>query len=310
MLLNLLILLTAIFVIIKASDFAIIYSSKLAEGFRLSKYTIGFLIVAVISILPEMMIAINSALDNVPAFGLGALYGSNVADLSLVFALVIFFSQRNLKVESKIIKTRFLHIGIMAIPLILGLNGYYSRVEGIFLIMVGLCFYLYVLKNNSYKAEVKREPFAYKNLFWLLISMGLLLLGANFAVEYGVKLASNLQISPVFVGMFIVGLGTVLPELMFSLRAARNHHDQLALGDILGTVIADATIVVGLIAVINPFSFSRRLVYVTGFFMFLAIILLFSFMKSDRKLTKKEAFLLLLFYISFIIAELLSSGLE
>lgn len=310
MLFNLVVLLVSIFVIIKAADFAILYSAKLAECFRLSKYIIGFLIVAVISILPETMVAINSALDNVPSFGLGALYGSNVADLSLVFALVIFFSQRNLRVKSKIIKTRFLYIGIIAIPLILGLNGYYSRVEGIFLILVGLCFYLYVLKNNSYKTEVEREPFSYKNLLLLLISLAFLLLGADLAVRFGVLLAGNLKINPVFVGMFIVGLGTTLPELMFSIRAAKHRHFDLALGDILGTVIADATIVVGLIAIIRPFAFSPSLVYITGFFMFLAIILLFSFMKSDRKLTKQEALFLLLFYTSFVIAELLTSGLN
>ena len=122
--------------VIKSADFAIHYSTRLAESFKLSKYIVGFLIVAVISILPETFISVTSALEGIPSFGLGTLFGSNVADLTLVFAIVVLFAGRSLKIESKIIKNRYLHIGIMSIPIILGLNGYFSRWEGLFLIIM------------------------------------------------------------------------------------------------------------------------------------------------------------------------------
>jgi len=302
-------LLLAIFLIIKSADYAISYSSKIAEGLGLSKYVVGFLIISIISILPETLVSVTSAFEGVPSFGLGTLFGSNVADLTLVFALVLFVSHRNLKVESKIIKNAPLHIGVMIVPIMLGLNGYYSRIEGIILILLGTLFYLYVLKKHEYESNVVREKFSYKNLLLLIVSMGGLLIGAHFTVKYGVNLASILNISPVIIGMFVVGLGTTLPELFFSIKAAKSKHDGLALGDILGTVVADATIVVGIVAVISPFSFNGRIVYITGVFMVLAIILLFYFMKTGKVLTRKEGFLLLLFYTAFVLTELLTSDL-
>jgi len=92
MLLSFVLLIISLAVVIKSADLAIKYSTKLAESFHLSKYVVGFLIVSVISILPETFISITSAFEGIPAFGLGTLFGSNVADLTLVFVLVIFLS--------------------------------------------------------------------------------------------------------------------------------------------------------------------------------------------------------------------------
>lgn len=305
MALSFIFLLISLFVVIKSANFAIRYSIHLAESFNLPKYIIGFAVVAVISILPETFISITSAIEKIPSFGLGTLFGSNIADLTLVFALVVFLSGRKLRIESQLIKNRFLHIGAMAIPIILGLNGYYSRLDGIILILVGLLFYYLVLKKNIYVAKINREKFNIKNLVFLLFSMTGLLLGSHFTVKYGVDFARGLNVSPILIGMLVVGLGTTLPELFFSIKAAKHHHDNLALGDILGTVVADATIVVGIMALISPFAFNLRIIYITGLFMFLAIFLLFYFMKSDRILSRKEAFLLFVFYIIFVLTEFL-----
>jgi len=306
-LISFILLILSLALVIKSADFAIHYSTRLAESFNLSKYVVGFLIVAVISILPETFISVTSALEGMPSFGLGTLFGSNVADLTLVFAIVVLFAGRNLKIESKIIKNRYLHIGIMSIPIILGLNGYYSRWEGLFLIIIGLAFYFYILKNDGYDIDAPREKFKITDLLFLLASMGLLLLGSHLTVKFGVNFANGLHISPILIGMFIVGLGATLPELLFSIRAAKHKHDGLALGDILGTVIADATIVVGILSLISPFAFNPRIVYITGMFMLFGTILLFHFIKTGKVLTKKEALLLVLFYLLFVSAELLIS---
>ncbi|MFA6416926.1 MAG: hypothetical protein WCW61_01900 [Patescibacteria group bacterium] len=304
MFLTIILLLVALLVVIKSADFSIRYSASLAESLNLPKYIIGFVVVALISVLPEMFIAITSALEKIPAFGLGTLFGSNIADLTLVFGLVVFLSGRNLKIESKLIKNRFLHFGALIVPLLLGLNGYYSRVDGLLLIIVGALFYYLILKNNVYAVKVDREKFKVKNLLFLVLSMGGILLGAHFTVKYGIDLAQSLKVNSALIGMLIVGLGTTLPELFFSIKAARHHHDDLALGDILGTVVADATIIVGIMALINPFAFNSKIVYVTGSFMLLAAFFLFYFMKSDKRLNKKEAALLFLLYLIFILTEL------
>lgn len=302
-------LIVSLAIVIKSADFAIKYSSNLAGFFRLPKYTVGFVIVAIISIMPETFIAINSALQGVPAFGLGTLFGSNVADLTLVFAIVIFAASREIKVGSRILDNNKWYPFLLALPILIGLDGHYSRVEGLILIIAGVWFFFQTLKKSrkiSSQPEMTGNHF-FKNFFFLILSMGVLLLGSYLTVRYGVAFAESIKISPVLIGMLVVGLGTTLPELFFSLRAVRQNGDNLALGDVLGTVISDATIAVGLMAMIRPFDFPVEIVYITAAFMFLASILLFAMMRSDRVLTKHEGLILFLFYVVFVLTEYLFS---
>ncbi|MDD3887625.1 MAG: hypothetical protein PHN19_02520 [Patescibacteria group bacterium] len=299
-----LVFLFSLFVVIKSADMAIKYSSNVASSFRFSKYILGFLVVAAVSVLPELLVSVSSAIQGIPAFGLGTLFGSNVADLSLIIAIVVFFSKKGVKVESKILKDNLKYIFIILIPLFFGLNGYYARWEGVLLILSGLLFYILIFKKSTKKNKKVSYNFSYKNLFFLIISLLFLLVASNFTVKFGILLANGFKINPIIIGMFFVALGTTLPELFFSIKAVRNKAEGLALGDILGTVITDATIVLGITVVIMPFSFDARLIFVTGFFMLFAMILLFIFMKTERILTKREAFFLLLFYFVFVATEI------
>ncbi len=296
-------LVASLFLVIKSASLAITHSTRVAQSFNLPTYVVGFLVVAVISILPETFIAVTSALEGVPSFGLGTLFGSNVADLSLIFALVVLVSGRNLRVENKVIKNRFLYLGIIAIPIILGLNGNFSRLDGVILIISGLLFYYHILKQADRADKSLVSKFSFSSLFLLVLSLGGLLLGSHLTVKYGVSFADLLGVNPVLVGMFVVGLGTTLPELFFSIKASKNKNDGLALGDLLGTVIADATIVVGVMASISPFRFNPEIVYITGMFMLLATALLLHLMRTGRTLTRKEVLILVFFYLVFVLVE-------
>jgi len=294
----------ALVLIIKSADWAMKYSSVIASDLKISKHLVGFLIIAVISVLPETSVSIISTFQGESSLGLGTLFGSNVADLTLVFAIVIFFAKRDIKIRSKVIQSNYLYLLTMAVPLLLGSDGLYSRADGVVLIGIGVIFYLWLLKRDK-KAYVKvRYSFNVRNLLCLLFSMALLLVGSYLTVKHGIALARELNLSPAIIGMLGISLGTTLPELFFSIKAVRQKHDDLALGDILGTVITDAVIVVGLMALINPFYFPIRIIYVTGLFMLMATFLLFRFMKTGHSLTYKEGILLILFYVLFVLTEL------
>jgi cation:H+ antiporter len=310
MLNNLLIFAIAIYMVVQGSTLATTYAGKLAKNFRLSKYTVGFIIVAVISILPETFISINAAVKEIPAFGLGMLFGSNIADLSLIFAIVTLYAGRSLKVESKILKNRGVYPFLLLLPLVLGFNGHFSRLEGLALIIAGGVFYYMAFRDGGEEETASHQSNGSKtkNFLLLLFSMAVLLLGANFTVSSASALASGLGVSPILIGMLVVGLGTTMPELFFSLRSIKKNDDSLAIGDLLGTVLADATIVVGILALIHPFSFPLRIIYVTGMFMLAASILLFYFMRSGRSLTRREAILLIAFWLTFVLVEFFANS--
>ncbi len=173
------------------------------------------------------------------------------------------------------------------------------------MILTGLLFHISALDRDKKNIKRVQANFSYKSLTFLLVSMALLLVGSHYTVQSGVAIAETLQLSPALVGMLIVGVGTTLPELLFSIKAVKHHYDSLALGDILGTVMTDATIVLGIVALIHPFEFPPRLVHITGLFMLFGALLLFYFMQSGKTLQRKEGIFLFLFYILFVLAETL-----
>ncbi|HMT01508.1 MAG TPA: hypothetical protein PKD96_03290 [Candidatus Absconditabacterales bacterium] len=306
MIVSFLIFLVSLFLLVKGATLSTKYAVLLAESFALSKYIVGFIIVAVISILPETLVSINSVIEQTPSFGLSILFGSNVADLTLVFAVIIFFASKSIKIEPGILKNNRIFPLFLLLPIILGVDGFYNRIDGLALILMGVAFYLISLNSSSIDytkpTEVDKKN-RYKIFLFLLGGIVLLLFGAHFIVVSALEISEFLGVNSLFIGMLIVALGTVMPELLFSLKALKQGNDSLAVGDILGSVLADATVVVGILALCQPFAFPVKIIYTTGAFMFLASFLLFFFMSSERKLSQKEAFLLFLFWIAFIIIE-------
>ncbi|GMU74268.1 MAG: hypothetical protein AMXMBFR44_4650 [Candidatus Campbellbacteria bacterium] len=304
MLTQLFIFAAALFLVVKGATMSTKHAERLAKSFNLSAYTVGFIVIAIISILPETFISINAVLEGIPSFGLGTLLGSNVADLTLVFFLIVLLSGRNLKVEGKILTDDAMYPFLLIMPLVLGLDGYFSRVEGVALVATGVFFYYLALKNgHRNEVSVRNKKEQVQSVVMLLIGMALLLVGAHYSVTSATYFAELWGVSPVLIGMLIVGLGTVMPEFLFSLRSVKDHDDDLAIGDLLGTVLADATIVIGIIALMQPFAFSKTIIYVAGVFMVAACFILFSFMRSGRALTKKEGYALFVFWLTFVLIE-------
>lgn len=303
MLTNIFILACSLALIMKGATMATKYAALLAEGFRLSKYLVGFIVISVISVLPETFIAVNSAMEGIPSFGLGTLFGSNIVDMTLVFAIILTLAGRGLKVEGKILKNRRLYPIFLLLPLIMGLDGFFSRSDGLALVIIGGIFYYLAIKDGVDNTFTTNGNNRIKNILLLLLGMALLLVGSNYTVSSAVALAQDMGINPVLIGMLIVGIGTTIPEMFFALKSIKKDDDSLAIGDILGTVLADATIVVGIVAMISPFAFPKTIIYITGFFMVSASFLLFKFMYSGRTLTKKEAYFLFIFWLVFVLTE-------
>ncbi len=303
MLTNIFILACALAMIMKGATLATRYAALLAESFHLSKYVVGFIMIAVISILPETFIAVDAALSGNPSFGLGTLFGSNIADMTLVFAIIVLLVGRGLKVEGKILKNRKLYPIFLFLPLVLGSDGFYSRSDGIALMIIGCIFYYLALKDGVDNTVNVNGGSRRKDIVMLLLGMALLLIGSNFTVSSAVALAQNMNISAILIGIMVVGVGTTIPEIFFAVKSIKKEDDSLAIGDILGTVLADATIVVGLIALISPFTFPRTIIYITGLFMIGASILLYHFLHSGRRLSRKEAYLLFVYWLLFVLTE-------
>lgn len=306
MIINLVLFLLSLVVLLKCANYAIKYSSRIAKIFSLSEFIISFFIVALISVLPEATIAIISAIKSTPELGLGTLLGAKIADLTLVLGIAALFSSKKIKIKSRILKNNLFYVILLLFPVLLGFDGRFSRTDGLILVLIGSIFLAKVYTENiglhSRTKNSKKDSFL-KVLLLLTLSLGVLLISAFYTVKFAVNFANDIRLPVILIGTTIIALGTCLPELVFSIKAVKKNHGELALGDILGAVIIDATIILGVVALICPFSYNPSHIYITGSALVLSGVLVTTFMKTDKSLSKLEGLSLILFYVIFLLVE-------
>ena len=303
---NLLLLLIFLAVLVKTVNYAIKYSSRLAKLLNLSEFIVSFFIIAFISVLPEATISIISAIKGDPGMGLGTILGSNLVDLTFIFGIVALFSPNGIKVKSKILQNNFVYLILLAFAIVLGSDGSFSRTDGIILVCSGLLFFVKIyLESRRFRKKFKhnQKGHLFRDLSFLILSLLVILAAAAFTVKFAVAFAYDINFPTFLIGITILAIGTCLPELVLSLKAVKENKDGIALGDILGTVIVDATIILGIVMIISPFSYDVSNLYVTGGALFIGGVLVTFFMKSERSISKIEGVLLILFYISYVFAE-------
>ena len=304
---NIALLILSLYVVAQGAGFATKYSEKVAEGFRVPRYLVGFFVVSFISILPEAFIAISSSLQGNPSFGVGTLLGSNVADLTIIFVILAFVAGKSgLRIEKGLYRKISIYPLFLTIPILLGLDGAFSRAEGAVLLVVGLIFSIFVFKR-SVDVKVKERGLKHHllNASLLVGSMAMLLAGAHFTVHSALELAGVLNVAPILVGVLVVSLGTTIPELFFGIKAIKARNHGLAVGDVLGSVLADATTVIGIVALMSPFEFPERIAYVAGGFMVVASVVIVLLFRSNYRLHRRESVILIMLWIVYIIAEVL-----
>ncbi|MBU2634033.1 MAG: hypothetical protein KJ674_02200 [Nanoarchaeota archaeon] len=306
---NLVIFIISCLILILSGSFLVKSLSKISSFLKISEFAVGFLIMAVATSMPELFVGITAALNANSALALGTVIGSNIVDLTLVLGIIILLS-REIKVKQKSIKKDALFMFFIAIlPLVLMfLGNTLSRVDGVILIAVFLLYSHRLLKQSrefSKKVEdgVKRvEIVSYSGLF--IISLLLLFFSANYVVKYATLLSIDLALPPILIGLFLIALGTSLPELVFGARAALTGHGGMSLGDIMGAIVVNSTLVLGVTAIIYPITADFLLFLVSGVFMILIIFLFVTFLESGNKLSWREGISLILFYVFFIVLEL------
>lgn len=315
--LNLLFFIASCVVLVVSGTFLVKSLTKIAQFLHFSEYVIAFILMAFATSIPELFVGISSALAKNTELILGTVIGSNIADIVLIGGITILLA-RGIKIKSKKIKRDSLFmIPIALLPLILFFIGNsISRIDGAILLAV---FFLYswhlIRRRKKFKRELEKdrikrtEIVTYSILF--IVFLALLFFSAHFVVRYASALAIDLALPAILIGLFLIALGTSLPELAFESRAALMGHSEMALGDLMGSVVANSTLVLGIAALIYPLIITTyfMLFLISAIFMMVFIFLFSTFIHSGSKLYIMEGIALLLLYIVFIFIELFSKGM-
>ncbi len=314
LIINLLLLLIASIVLVASGGLLVKSLKKIAGFLHISQFVVGFILMAFATSLPELFVGISSALNKKPSLALGNVIGANILNLTLVMGILILLG-RGIRIKNKQTKKDALYmVGLAALPLILMLIGsYISRFDGVILITSFLIYSAFLFKKRKGKPKefimsVKRwEPVAYTALF--IVGLALLFAASHFVVKYASELSIELNFPPLLIGLFLISIGTTLPELTFGMRAILSGNSEMALGDQIGSVIANSTFILGVTALIHPISANLVLFFTAGIFMIIVAFLFATFVESGNKLYIKEGISLIMLYIFFIIIEFYIKGL-
>ncbi|MCE5178847.1 MAG: calcium/sodium antiporter [Porphyromonadaceae bacterium] len=140
-------------------------------------------------------------------------------------------------------------------------------------------------------------------IVWLLVSLVILYYGAEGLVSGAASLAKRIGISPLVIGLTIVSIGTSMPELVVSVKAAMSGQSAISIGNVLGSNFFNIGIILGMSALIYPLAVKRQLLKLDVPVMIFAALLFF-LMFLDYKISHVEALifiLLLLSYISYLL---------
>jgi len=284
---------------------------KISAFLNISEFTAAFIIMAIATSLPEIFVGINSALAKNTALAFGNVIGSNIADFALVGGIMILLA-RGIKIEKKDIKIDSLYlIPVVLLPLILFFIGNsLNQIDGIILIVV-FCLYSWRILRRRKKfkkplekeTRIKRHEIVIYSIIFI-ISLILLFVSSHFVVKYASLLAIDFMLPPIVIGLFLIAVGTSLPELAFESRAAQLGHGEMALGDLIGSVVANSTLVLGITAIIFPITANLMLFVISAIYLLLLTFLFATFIHSGSKLYVMEGIALVLLYIFFIFIQL------
>ena len=289
---------------------------RIARFLGWREFVVAFFVMAFAGSVPNLFVGISSAIHKIPQLSFGDIIGGNLIDLTLAVALAVLIT-KGLSVESKMVQTSSIFTIVVAIlPLLLILDGTLGRIDAVILILTFFfyIFWLFSKKERFTKAYeddqipvIKEFKVFIKDLGKVILGISFLLLAAEGMVRSASFFAESLNLSIALIGILIVGLGNALPEIYFVIASARKGRTWMILGNLMGSIIVPATLVLGIVALICPIKVPDFSPFAIGrFFLIISAIFFLFFVRTGRKITKKEAFFLLGIYITFVLVEILT----
>ncbi len=281
-LINFLGLVASLAVLIWGADKFVDNSSLIAKKIGVSELTIGLTIVALGTSAPEIFVGISSVLNNSESIAMGAVVGSNISNIALIFGVscigISFLPKKTPVVQLMPFLVAALILGYVLIDLNV------SKFDGI-LLLLSFCYFLYVINANRNTQTLIDEQQDKNNLItfiFLIIGLISLIFGSRYAVIYAEKIAILLNISELIIGLTIIAIGTSLPELAATISAVLKKKTDLVVGNVIGSNVLNIALVVPIIGFFSNVKLDQVLlsrdytVMISATIIFMLVVLFYS----------------------------------
>ena len=289
------------FLLTKGADYFIENSASFAEEKGISPHVVGVTIVAFGTSLPELLVSIISSFQNYNDLALGNIVGSNISNIGLVLAVstFIFYYVLDTHIVPDSDANNDSYVMLLAVFLLFffSTDNLISQSEGALFFTLYL-FYIYWLYRRSSESPINEEIEENTSFPYLIGGLVGLLLGAQVTVDAAVSIAESMGVSEIVIGLSVVAIGTSLPELAGTVSAARMGHKEIAVGNVIGSNIANIFLVMGVLAIINPIAVDKFVIERTLPLLILLTIATFAMIRVP--LTRIGGVVLFSFFMLFL----------
>ena len=304
---NILLLLVGLGLVVLGADWLVNGASSIARRAGISEFVIGLTIVGFGTSCPELVVSLSGAIEGNSDISVGNVVGSNIFNVLFILGLTamvlpVGMTDKNRRIDIPIT------LGVTILLVILGITGSMSgpgisRWEGVLMLLVFSAYLFYCFKSDSKDefSETQQATLSItKSIALTLTGLAGLIFGGDLFVDSATALARQIGVSDKFIAVTILAGGTSLPELATSLVAATKGKEQLALGNILGSNVFNAMMILGLSSVITPLSFaSMTIVDIITLVLSAVLLLIWAYTGRKNRIDRREGAAMLLCYVAY-----------
>lgn len=309
-----LLLIAGLLLVLGGAHFLTEGAAAVAERFRVPEFIIGATIVAVGTSMPELVVSFISAVGGSGSMAIGNVVGSNIFNVFVILGLCSALRPMDLTSQNT---RRDIPLALLSAVILLAVTygGYLfgqragytiSRVEGAVLLALYVAYLWYTIRtrqpddDKSGSEQPRKQTVA---LYVVMIAGGLaaLIFGGDMFVKSASELARRLGVSDSVIALTIVAGGTSLPELATSVAAIVKGRGGLALGNVLGSNVANILLILGVSATVTPLSLGSINIWdilmalLGGILPFIA-----AFTLRRRRIDRAEGILFVAIYVAYI----------
>ena len=303
------IMVTSLAVLAKASHLTIVSVEDMIELSGLSEGSAGFVVLSVMTSIPEMTIAALAILQGTPGISVGDILGSNMFNIGIVLGVMALIGPLE-KVKSdflvEMVDVLFFSSAIPIFLVIPILSASLQTVRPLIgMILIGVFIFSVCIAAKTQRApltDMQRADIRRKSMKVVLAKVvagiSVVILAAKCAVWSASTIAAVLGIPPILIGAKIIAIGTSLPELALDVTAVRRGRIHLAIGDVIGSNLSNIALALGIVLLVSPLTVNLTILTEILPFLLIITLLLWRFLTKGG-IPKWGGILLIMVYILF-----------
>ena len=305
------IFIVAMGVLIWGADMLIEQSERIALKFHIPEFIIGATLIALGTSLPEMAASVAAAYNGQSELAVANIIGSNVLNITLVLATVFLIAKNINPDRDFFAKDSTWALVPVLLFILMIMDGIISRFDAILLLLLMGSYLMFLLQDANNMPEEELITLDETEFSWgkvtpmLGLGLVLVIVGAHFSVESASSIAKSFGISEWIIGIVMVSLGTSLPELTVSISAALKGKVDMAIGNIIGSNMANTTVVLGAAALVKPLSIDAS-AYIFDLATMLVATLILVFITANKLYNKSAGISLIIILGLFLNHTLIS----